>query len=182
MHELIHFRNSDLVFEKKAMISDVMMTMEYISSVLTGSLYWGELLRCSLEDMGWRRDTESLKIIDGRRYQYKGLKKSVAIDGSFSSYEYLLEGLMRLQLGFDTGKIEAGILMLTSKRSEKSPYGDTSSMVKQDISSLYPTISLPVSICLFDLGDPIVLDEEGEEIGGVSVSKNDNPGAEAVSG
>jgi len=61
---------------------------------------------------------------------------------------------MRLQIGYDKGNIEAGILMLTAKRSEKSPYGDIVRMVKEDVDSLYPTISMPVSICLFDLGEP----------------------------
>jgi hypothetical protein len=179
MFELIHFRDSDKIFEQKAMIADVAMTMEYIFNVLRGSLYRGELLRIALEDMDWREENTSLNIIEGRRYQYKGLKHGVAIDGSFSSYEYLLEGLVRLQVGFDTGKIEAGILMLTAKRSDKSPYGDTSSMVKQDIASLYPTINLPVGICLFDLGDPVLYDEEGNEIG-TSVSTDDNSRASKV--
>ena len=179
MFELIHFRDSDKIFEQKAMVSDVAMTMEYIFNSLEGCLHWGELLRLALDDMGWRND--SLTIISGRRYQYKGAKHGVAIDGSFSSYEYIMEGLMRLQLGYDKHIIDAGILLLTSKRSEKSPYGDTSTMVKQDVISLYPTISLPVSICLFDLGEPILYDEEGNEIG-TSVSKDDNSGASNIPG
>jgi hypothetical protein len=44
----------------------------------------------------------------------------VAIEGNFASYEYILEGLFRLQIGFDKGRVETGILMLTSERSEKS--------------------------------------------------------------
>ena len=57
---------------------------------------------------------------------YKGFKKNVAIDGNFSAYEFILEGLLRLQIGFDKKMIETGILLLTSKRSENSPYGSTS--------------------------------------------------------
>ena len=71
-----------------------------------------------------------------------------------------LEGLLRLQIGYDKGLIETGILLLTSKRSENSPYGSTSDMVKEEIEQLYPTISLPVSICLFDLDDPEIMDDE----------------------
>ncbi len=44
-------------------------------------------------------------------------------------------------------------------------------MVKKEIEMLYPTISLPVSVALFNLGDPEIMDDEGgDENGGVSVS------------
>jgi len=151
--QLIHFRDADKIIEQKAMVSDVAMTMEYVFTALQGSLYRKELLRLALDEMGWR-ESGCLNVIAGRRYQYKGFKHGVAIDGHFSAYEYILEGLMRLQIGYDKGNIEAGILMLTAKRSEKSPYGDIVGMVKEDVDSLFPTISMPVSICLFDLGEP----------------------------
>jgi hypothetical protein len=178
--EIIHFRGADKILKKKSMISDVAMTMEYIYDSLDGSLYRGELLRCALDDMGWR-ENGTLNILDGRRYMYKGFKHGVAIDGSFSAYEFIIEGLARLQIGFDKGNIEAGVLMLTAKRSEKSPYGSTVDMVKSEVELLYPTISLPVSVALFNLGEPdLYLEEEND---GVSVQENDNPGVEeAVSG
>jgi hypothetical protein len=110
--------------------------------------------------MGWREDG-TLAIIDGRRYQFKGLKKGVAIEGNFSAYEYILEGLFRLQLGFDMGRIAAGILMLTGQRSEKSSYGSSLQLAQTEVEQLYPTISLPVTVCLFDLGDPALPDDKG---------------------
>ncbi len=100
---------------------------------------------------------------------------------SRSSYEFIIEGLARLQIGFDKGNIEAGVLMLTAKRSDKSPYGSTVDMVKSEVELLYPTISLPVTVSLFDLGKPDLHTEE--EDNGVSVQENDNQGIEeAVSG
>jgi len=178
--EIIHFRGADKILKKKSMISDIAMTMEYIHDALEGSLYRGELLRCALDDMGWR-ENGTLNILDGRRYMYKGMKNRIAVDGSFSAYEFIIEGLARLQIGFDKGNIEAGILMLTAKRSEKSPYGSTVDMVKKEIELLYPTISLPVSVVLFNLGEPDLYIEEGNN--GVSVQTDDNPGTEeAVSG
>jgi hypothetical protein len=63
-----------------------------------------------------------------------------------------------LQVGFEKGHIEAGILILNAKRSEKTPYGSTSKLVKEEIEALYPTISVPVSIALFEL-DPPMLEE-----------------------
>src|SRR5210317_1737932 len=112
---------------------------------------------------------------------YKGFKRGVAIDGSFSAYEFIIEGMARLQIGFDTGKIEAGVLMLTAKRSEKSPYGSTVDMVKSEVAQLHPTISLPVSVALFNLGEPDLY--LGEENNGIPVQENDNPGIEeTVSG
>ena len=64
-------------------------------------------------------------------------------------------------MGFDKGMIETGILMLTSQRSEKSSYGSSRDLAASEVEQLYPTISLPCSIALFDLGDPAILDEEG---------------------
>ena len=178
--EIIHFRGADKILEKKNMLSDMAMTMEYIYDSLDGSQFRGELLRCALDDMGWR-ENGTLNILDGRRYMYKGFKHGVAIDGSFSAYEFIIEGLARLQIGFDKGNIEAGVLMLTGKRSDKSPYGNTGDMVKNEVELLYPTISLPVSVALFNLGEPDLY--LGEENNGIPVQENDNPGIEeAVSG
>lgn len=85
----------------------------------------------------------------------------MAIEGNFSVYEYILEGLFRLKVGFDKHRIETGILMLTSQRSEKSSLGTSRELSEAEVEQLYPTISMPVSIALFDLGDPTIPDEEG---------------------
>jgi hypothetical protein len=127
-------------------------------------------LRQALDEMGWR-ENGSLNILDGRRYQYKGVKKGVALEGSFSSFEYLLTGLARLQVGFDKKMIETGILMLTAARSEKSSLGTSRDLAMAEVEQLYPTISMPVSIALFDLGAPVISngEDEGGDENGVSV-------------
>ena len=151
--EILHFRGSDKILKEKNMGKDIKVTLEYVDDVLTGSLYKRELFRQALEEMDWRRNG-TLNIFDGRRYQYKGLKKKVAIEGNFSAYEYILEGLLRLQIGYDKKLIDTGILLLTSKRSEKSPLGNSKDLAKSEVEQLYPTISLPVSIVLYDLQEP----------------------------
>ena len=151
--EIIHFRESDKILKAKKMNKDIKVTLEYLDEALYGSLHRRELLRQALQEMGWR-ENGSLNVLEGRRYQYKGFKKGIAMEGNFSAYEYILEGLFRLQIGFDKGIIETGVLLLTSKRSEKTPYGSTSQMVNEEIDMLYPTISMPVSVALFDLGEP----------------------------
>jgi hypothetical protein len=160
--ELIHFRDSEKVLKEKHLIKDVQATLEYLDDALYGTLYRRELFRQALDEMEWRHNGEMLNFLDGRRYQFKGFKKGVAIEGNFSAYEFILEGLVRLQIGFDKKKIDSGILLLTSARSEKTPYGSTKKMVEEDIQNLYPTISLPVSVALFDLGKPTI-PEENEE-------------------
>jgi hypothetical protein len=90
------------------------------------------------------------------------MKNRVAMDGSFSSYEYVQDALLRLQIGFDRGRIDMGIVLVTAQRSEKSPLGSTRALVCQEIEMLYPTISLPVTVVLFDLGKPGELYEEAE--------------------
>jgi hypothetical protein len=158
--EIIHFRGSDKILRDKNMENYVNSTLEYVADALHGSLYRGELLRQALDDSGWR-ENGSLNILPGRRYQYKGFRKGIALEGSFAAYEFILEGLFRLQVGFDRGLIETGILMLTSQRSEKSSYGSSRDLAASEVEQLYPTISMPVSIALFDLGDPDLPDEEG---------------------
>jgi hypothetical protein len=158
--EIFHVRESDKILKKKNLEKDVQATLEYVDTALYGSLYRRELLRQALDEMGWR-ENGTLNILDGRRYQYKGFKKDVAIEGNFSVYEYILEGLFRLQLGFDKGLIETGILMLTAARSEKSSYGSSRALAQTEIEMLYPTISMPVAIALFNLGDSTLPDDEG---------------------
>jgi hypothetical protein len=164
-YETIHFRDSDKIIRKKKLDRDIKVTLNYIDDVLQGTLYRGELLRQALDEMGWREEGVSLNILEGRRYAYRGMKKSIAIEGNFASFEYLLTGLARLQVGFDNGKIECGILMLTAARSEKSSLGTSKDLAIAEVEQLSKTISVPVAIALFDLGPPII-SNGGEEEGG----------------
>jgi hypothetical protein len=175
--EMIHFRDADKIIRKKKLDRDVKATLEYVYDALQGSLYRGELLRQALDEMGWR-ENGSLNILDGRRYQYKGFKKGIALEGSFSSFEYLLTGLARLQVGFDKKLIEGGILMLTAARSEKSSLGTSRDLAVAEVEALYPTFSMPVSIALFDLGAPVISDgeEEGGDGNGISVPTDQKQG------
>jgi hypothetical protein len=174
--EMIHFRDSDKIIRKKKLDRDVKATFEYVYDALQGSLYRGELLRQALDEMGWR-ENGSLNILDGRRYQYKGFKKGIALEGSFSSFEYLLTGLARLQVGFDKKLIDTGILMLTAARSEKSSLGTSRDLAVAEVEALYPTFSMPVSIALFDLGVPVISngEDEGGDENGISVPTNQKP-------
>ena len=158
--EIIHFRGSEKIIRDKNMENYVNSTLEYVADALHGTLYRGELLRQALDDSGWR-ENGSLNILPGRRYQYKGFKKGIALEGSFAAYEFILEGLFRLQVGFDRGLLETGILMLTSQRSEKSSYGSSRDLAQSEVEQLYPTIAMPCSIALFDLGNPDLPDEKG---------------------
>jgi hypothetical protein len=169
--EIIHFRGADKILKSKKMEREVKLTMEYLNDCLFGTFHKRELLRQALEEMDWR-PKEDLNILDGRRYSYKGFRKRVAMDGSFASYEYIQDALLRLQIGFDKQKIDMGIVLVTAQRSEKSPLGNTRTLVKQEIEMLYPTISLPVTIILFDLGRPgAYLEEEGKHTDNETNSK-----------
>ena len=122
MFKVIHFRESDKILKKKKMMKDIEVTLGYIDDVLSGALYKRELFRQALDEMGWIADNGAMNILEGRRYRYKGYKNSVAIEGNFSAYEYILEGLFRLQLGYSKGMIETGDLDLPKGRSKiRSP-------------------------------------------------------------
>jgi hypothetical protein len=178
MFEILHFRGSEEILSEKNLLNDVQATMQYIDDVLAGALYKRELLRMALDEMDWSVDSDAMRIIDGRRYMYKGVKRGIAIDGNISAYEYILEGLVRLQIGYDKQRIDAGILLVNSKRSDKSPLGSTADLIKTEIETLYPTISLPVAVCLISTGEPFLYDQEGNPNGSVSVSQDDNPAIE----
>jgi hypothetical protein len=162
MFEILSFRNGDKILKEKKMAKEVKQLMEYIHDCLFGTRYKGELLRQALTEMDWRQNGDT-KILEGRRYFYKGFKNRVAIDGSFSSYEAIQDALLRLQIGYEKKKIDLGIVMITSQRSEKSKLGTTKDLVTQEIEMLYPVINLPVIVVLFDLGRPGELYEEKEE-------------------
>ncbi|MDI6615857.1 MAG: hypothetical protein QME27_04025 [Syntrophaceae bacterium] len=159
--EILHFRGSDEILRQKNMGKEIYLVMEYLDDVLYGSLYRRELLRQALDEMDWRNDGD-LNILEGRRYAYKGLRKRVAMDGNFSSYEYIQDALLRLQIGFDKKRIDIGIVLVTAERSEKSHLGTTKDLLCQEIEMLYPTISLPVTVALFDLGKRTILADEDE--------------------
>jgi hypothetical protein len=159
----MHFRGSEKILKEKRMGEEIKLTIEYLHDALFGTCHKSELLRQALEEMGWR-PKEGLSILDGRRYSYKGLRKRVAMDGSFASYEYIQDALLRLQIGFDKKKIDMGIVLVTSQRSEKSPLGSTKDLMEKEIEYLYPTISLPVTVILFDLGRPYGLVEAEKEM------------------
>ena len=129
------------------------------------------LLKSALDDLGWR-ENGSRNIIDGRRYQYKGFWKRIALEANFQLYEYVQTGLFRLQLGFDKGILDMGLLLLTAQRSEKSPFGTTADLLRSEIEALYPTISLPVSVALFDLGDPELIEDETPNDGEVEAKED----------
>jgi hypothetical protein len=159
--EILHFRKADEILREKKMTKEIKLAMEYLNDCLYGTYHKGEILRQALKEMDWRQNGD-LNILDGRKYFYKGFRNRVAMDGSFSSYEYIHDALLRLQIGFDKDKIDMGIVLVTAQRSEKSPLGTTRDLVAHEIKMLYPTISLPVTVILFDLGKPWDLGDEAE--------------------
>ncbi|MGD0399396.1 MAG: hypothetical protein ABSC04_10830 [Syntrophobacteraceae bacterium] len=148
--ELLHFRDSDQILKDKGMMEDVEKTLEYLDTVLFESPNKGELLKESLKDTGWREDG-TLNILENRRYQHKGYKNKVAIEGYIGTFENL-EGIFRLQVAFDKQKIDTGILLMNSLRSFDSPFGSSAELVGWEIEQLEPTVFMPISVALFDLG------------------------------
>jgi len=148
--ELLHFRESDKILKKKKMMEDVMKTLEYLDTVLYEAPNKGELLKQALKDQGWREDG-TLNILENRRYQHRGFKNRIAVEGYIGTFENL-EGIFRLQVAFDKQKIDTGILLMNSLRSFDSPFGSSRDLVEWEMEQLEPTIFLPISVALFDLG------------------------------
>ena len=148
--ELLHFRDSESILKKKKMMKEVTDSLEYMDSVLSGAYPYGSLLKQCLIEKGWR-ENGTINILPERKYFYKGFKQGVAIEGNLSVYEFLPQALFRMQVGHDHKKVDVGILLVNSLRGEKTPYGSTKEMVESEIEVLEPTISLPVTVALFDL-------------------------------
>jgi len=72
-------------------------------------------------------------------------------------------------------KIDMGIVLVTAQRSEKSPLGSTKHLVEQEIELLHPTISLPVTIALFDLGKRGSYVDEAKAEAGKKRGEETNP-------
>ncbi|MCG6534745.1 MAG: hypothetical protein L7F78_08665, partial [Syntrophales bacterium LBB04] len=75
----------------------------------------------------------------------------IAIEGNLSVYEYIHEGLFRLQIGYDKKRVNSGILLVNKLRGGQSPYNSVQELVGSELESLEETISLPVAVALFDL-------------------------------
>jgi len=149
-YQVIHFRDLEKLLKKKKMEKEISEALDFIDNAIYGAHNKGELLKQALKDIGWRNNG-NLNFFDDRRYQYKGVKNKIGIESNFCFYEFILEGLLRLQIGYDKGKIAAGILLLNSLRSKANPHGNIVQIASRDIENLYPTISLPVTVVLFDL-------------------------------
>ena len=153
MYEFLYFNNANQVIKEKKMQRPVKEIMDYLDNCLYGTRFKGEIMRQALKEMDWRQNGDT-KILEGRRYAYKGFRNRIAIDGSFSSYEYIQDALLRLQIGYDKKRIDMGVVMVTAQRSEKSKLGTTKQLVAKEMEMLHPTINLPIVIVLFDLGKP----------------------------
>ena len=89
------------------------------------------------------------KIMAERGLTYKvGFTGRLRYIGTFEN----LEGIFRLQVAFDKQKIDTGILLINSLRSFDSPFGSSRDLVEWEIEQLQPTIFMPISVALFDLG------------------------------
>jgi len=173
----IYFREAEDLIKANRMTKNIKATLDDLEQSLATFHYRGFTVRNVLNDAGWREDSSSLNIIEGRRYQFKGYWQRVAIEANLSVYEYLWTGLFRLQLGYDQGKLDAGILILPGNRSHKSPLGSNNiNLVKREVEALYPTISLPVAVVLYDVDAPTIADEEINQV----AEKNHEPEMEAA--
>ena len=160
----VYFREAEALIKAQRMKKNILATLEDLEQSLATFHYRGFTVRSVLNDAGWREESNDLNILEGRRYQFKGYWRRVAIEANLSVYEYLWEGLFRLQLGFDQGKIDTGILILPGNRSKKSPLGKSIDLVKVEVEALFPTISLPVAVVLFDVDASTLADEAVKQL------------------
>ncbi len=180
-YQVLYFNDAEKIIKSNRMSKIIKQTFTAIEQDLIGSPFPGTSLKHTLTDCDWRENPDNLKIIDGRRYQYKGYRKRVAVEASLGAYEYILEGLFRLQIGFDKGLLDTGVLILNGVRSDKSPLGESLKLVKSEIEELYPTISLPVVVALFDVGMTDYSADDNESVNIESADSVENEKIDAVS-
>ena len=148
--ELLYYRGAEKIFKKKKMTDDVMETLEYLDNVLIGAEKYGSLIKEGLHERGWR-SSEDIRIIPGRKFHCRGLKRGIAVDGSLTCFEYAHEALFWMQIGFAYKKVDAGILLVNNIRGAKSPFGTTKELVESELELLEPLITLPILVVLFTL-------------------------------
>ncbi len=158
-YEVVHFRNAEEILREKKMEQELKDVLDCIDQDLHDRIYRGTILKQTLDYLGWRENGD-VPILEGRRYSYKGMRNRVAIEAALTNYEAILDALFRLQIGFDKGEIDLGIVLLNAQRSSRSPLGNNRELVQKEVESLYPTISLPVTIALMDLGTPQCISAE----------------------
>jgi len=152
-YQIIHFREAERILKEKNLERDLEFTLCYLDDILYGAGHKRELLKLCMEEMDWL-NKDDMKILEGRRYSYRGFKRGVAVESALGMYEFIQTALLRLQIGFDKKLIDMGIILVNADRSDKSPLGTTKELVEKEIKMLHPTISLPVSVALFNLGNP----------------------------
>ena len=148
--QVFHFHDSERIFRNRSMISDVAMTTQHVFNALNAPIDQGKPLRIALDEMGWHQG-DTWNIIAGHHFQFEGFKNAVALKVSLISYEFILEDLAHLQLAFDKGMIDAGLLLLTTWQMPICDRQDWKTVLTKDMDALSPTISLPVSVCLYEL-------------------------------
>ena len=148
-YEVVHFRDSDEILKGKEIEKEIKHLLDHVDQILHGSFATSKQLKETLKEMGWREDG-TLEILEKRKYRYMGYKSRVGLEANFSSYEYIQPALFKLQLGFDKGRLDMGLVLLTGLRGMKTPYGSTLELVEWEVEHLFPTISMPVSVVLFD--------------------------------
>ena len=129
-YQLYHVRDAEAILKEKKLLTHLTDTLKEIDQSVQGRTYKGTTLKSTLELMGWRDQPSSLSILEGRRYAYKGLYKRVALEANLINYEDILNCLFRLQVGFDRGLLDTGVVLLNSQRSEKSPLGSSFELAK----------------------------------------------------
>ena len=147
--KLYHFHGSDKIFKNRAMISDVAMTVEHVFNVLKGNLFPDNLLRIALDEMGWHKGS-TWNIVAGHHYQFEGFKNGVGLEECLGACGCIVEGLVNLQVAYDKGQIDGGLLLLSVSGIPECNGDDAETILIRDVNSLGPTISLPVSVCLYD--------------------------------
>jgi len=61
---------------------------------------------------------------------------------------------LRFQIAWVKKQIEAGLVFVTGERKREKPVRTTKELIAKELDLLYPTISVPVTVAIFDLGKP----------------------------
>ena len=152
MHfQLFHFHGSDKILEQKIMVCDVAMTVEHVFNALNGRQPSDPLVRVALGEMGWHKENTNLGAEHNCRFE--GLKNGVGLEVCLDAYGSLVQGLVNLQMAFDQGQIDVGILLLSARGIPERDSENLKIVLTRDMDALASIISLPVTVSLYDLGE-----------------------------
>ncbi len=87
--------------------------------------------------------------IENRRYAYDGFKEGLAFEIEWNVSEKILEVILKMQFGFVTGQVEAGLIVNVRSDAKNSPIPPEEAGGAKEIEEMKCIITVPLYLVVF---------------------------------